>query len=254
MKEFMDSLFLSSSWKVEVQDLLLLKKRKTPDTGTLRAGKPFSITLNFINDRSRNPAGRQALRDDGFMKKGSHPERATRRVSGSTAWVVSRGFTLIELLVVVLIIGILSAVAVPQYTRAVEKSRITEAKILLKALSDAEDVYVLSNGDPCGTYNIEDLDISLPGTVIENGSGVRTKNFDIYIDECVYYDDTVGKGNARAFFADRLGQEWSVLWGGPSYGEFKNGSFYCWNAYSKEDEICPKAGAIKNAEGYWIFQ
>ena len=166
----------------------------------------------------------------------------------------SAGFTLIELLVVVLIIGFLATVAVPQYTKAVEKSRITEAKILLKALSDAEDVYVLSNGDPCGTYNIEDLDISLPGTVIENGAGVRTKNFDIYIDECVYYDDTVGKGNARAFFADRLGQEWSVLWGGPSYGEFKNGSFYCWNAYSKEDEICPKAGAIKNAEGDWIFQ
>ena len=246
MKGFMNSLFLSSSWKVVVQDLLLLKKRKTTDTGTLRAGKPSSMTLSFINDRFPTTT----LGNDDFMKRESHPEL----VSGSTAWVVRRGFTLIELLVVVLIIGILTAVAVPQYTKAVEKSRITEAKILLKALSDAEDVYVLSNGDPCGTYNIEDLDISLPGTVIENGSGVRTKNFDIYIDECVYYDDTVGKGNARAFFADRLGQEWSVLWGGPSYGEFKNGSFYCWNAYSKEDEICPKAGAIKNTEGYWIFQ
>ena len=101
---------------------------------------------------------------------------------------MKKGFTLIELLVVVLIIGILSAIALPQYTAAVEKARLSEALQNISVMEKQMDLYIMENGLPSGekvSYkDFAAVDLS-GGSWNADASSYRTDNF-LYSDPSVY--------------------------------------------------------------------
>lgn len=74
------------------------------------------------------------------------------------------GFTLIELLVVVLIIGILAAVAVPQYQKTVWKSRAAQLYTDAKALYEAQQAYHMANNAYATTFDELAVEPSLNGS------------------------------------------------------------------------------------------
>ena len=94
----------------------------------------------------------------------------------------NKGFTLLQLLVVVLIIGILAAIALPKYQESVEKSIMQEAITNLKTIAQANDVFYLTNYRYANAYEMNQLDISIPGTVYNKSTlvykhRIMTKTF-----------------------------------------------------------------------------
>ncbi|MBO5911574.1 MAG: pilin [Elusimicrobiaceae bacterium] len=107
-----------------------------------------------------------------------------------------QAFTLIELLVVVLIIGILAAVAVPQYQKAVDKARVMELLPLVKNLKVQQEVFYLANGHYA--VDCEELGGDIPGEFAyseEAKSYILTKGSFTLQLKCTNGSDTRVMGN-----------------------------------------------------------
>jgi type IV pilus assembly protein PilA len=74
----------------------------------------------------------------------------------------SEGFTLIELLVVIIIIGILSAIALPSFLSQAAKAKQTEAKTFVGAVNRGQQAFRMENTS--FTTDIAALQVNIPST------------------------------------------------------------------------------------------
>ena len=109
-----------------------------------------------------------------------------------------QGFSLLELLVVILIIGILAAIALPQYQRATEKAKMAEAVIMLKAIAEAQQRYYMVHNKYLTCTQTDQLDIDFDGTTNCTYSFCKCKQTDNFAYMC----DMAAGGDIA--FAQRL--------------------------------------------------
>ena len=159
--------------------------------------------------------------------------------SGLSGRLNATGFTLIELLVVVLIIGILAAVALPQYQKAVIKSRLTQDLVRVRALHDGGEIYYLANGSYPNDVRDIDLDIT-SGAEINN-----SENFTSASVPAAFYSDGTECIIIRDYYAacGKIPENYYLeyTWDHPVHPEYDGGAgrqSCCGKKDTQMDAVC----------------
>ena len=170
----------------------------------------------------------------------------------------NKGFTLIELLVVVLIIGILAAIALPQYQKTVMKSRLSQGIVLISNVLSAQQSYFLAHGEYA--TNASDLDISIPKEICNNYADYQLyTNNGIQAKDCSKGTILVFDTNVNIQFKDPTGQV-SLLhmlenWQ-PDSTLFKKDKNYCWAKPNNKiaNEVCESMNGQKVGQNLvWVY-
>ncbi|WP_424245656.1 prepilin-type N-terminal cleavage/methylation domain-containing protein [Elusimicrobium posterum] len=152
-----------------------------------------------------------------------------------------KGFTLIELLVVVLIIGILAAIALPSYKKAVERAMLAEITTNIGTIHRAQQKYFLENGEYPASFN--DFDFELPGTNVDGRHPTLTGNK-------IKYSMNSGPVVANQSTAGCIwGQP--IKWNGQKYalGRGPDGEELCVAAQPQSGTTEGNAANIKSCQG-----